>query len=204
MSNQVRVLMRLLAHSALACTSTFPSSSSEPSTPRAMTMSSFTSLALTPTPVVSFNIATPSRTFDAVKASRRFNVHVLADDASGAKVADRLTKGNAGGAKVFEGLADECQCEVVHGQDGEPPVLRGPGVLYIMRCKLLDEPSQGLIKVRDHFIVLGEVIEILDGRPEALGEKEKPRDKRFGLMYADRMYRQLGNCIGPAEETDVG
>jgi flavin reductase (DIM6/NTAB) family NADH-FMN oxidoreductase RutF len=167
-----------------------------------MTMSSFTSLALTPTPVVSFNIATPSRTFDAVEATRRFNVHILADDVSGARIADWLAKGNAGGKKVFEGLAEECECQVVEGtRADEPPVLKGAGVLYVLRCRVLDEPAQGLVKVRDHVIVLGEVMEILDSGVEG-GEsqgKRRHRHEQFGLLYADRRYRQLGNCITPAK-----
>ncbi|KAK3366085.1 flavin reductase like domain-containing protein [Lasiosphaeria ovina] len=204
MSEQVRGLMRLLAHSVVACTSTFPGSGTEPTAPRAMTMSSFTSLALSPTPVVSFNISTPSRTFDAVEASRRFNIHVLADDASGARVADWLARGNAGGLHVFEKLAEECQCQVtVQEQEGagDPPVLHGPGVLYVLRCRLLDQPSQGLIKVRDHVIVLGEVLDILEGeRAERPNRGDKFQDSRFGLLYADRTYRQLGSCIIPREE----
>ncbi|KAK0727431.1 flavin reductase like domain-containing protein [Lasiosphaeria miniovina] len=207
MSEHVRGLMRLLAHSVVACTSTFPGSGTEPPAPRAMTMSSFTSLALSPTPVVSFNISTPSRTFDAVEASRRFNIHVLADDASGARVADWLARGNAGGLHVFEKLAEECQCQVaIQEQEGadDPPVLRGPGVLYVLRCRLLDQPSRGLVKVRDHVIVLGEVLDILEGeRAKRSNRGDKFQDNGFGLLYADRTYRQLGSCIIAREEAAV-
>jgi flavin reductase (DIM6/NTAB) family NADH-FMN oxidoreductase RutF len=143
--------------------------------------------------VVSFNIATPSRTYDAVAASRRFNVHLLADDVSGAAIADWLARGNASGRDVFDKLAAECGCGVDMGETGdgkEPPVLKGDGVLYVLRCKLLDQPASGLVRVRDHVIVLGEVMEILEGRGAA-----EEKEERFGLLYADRMYRQLGNCI---------
>ncbi|KAK0635739.1 flavin reductase like domain-containing protein, partial [Bombardia bombarda] len=214
LSSQVRGLMRLVTHPVVACTSTLPGPGPKASRLRAMTMSSFTSLALRPKPVISFNIATPSRTFDAVEASRRFNVHVLADDASGAKIADWLARGNAAGLKVFEGLREECQCEVLaevsqEDDDGHhPPVLHGPGVLYVLRCTLLEEPSKGLVRVLDHVIVLGEVLEILKIGPEdgatAAHDDEKgegtstsSRDSRFGLVYTDRRYRQLGNCIMP-------
>lgn len=170
-------------------------------------MSSFTSLTLVPTPIISFNIATPSRTFDAIDATRAFNVHVLSDDIAGARIADWLARGNAGGKKVFEGLVDECQCQVrmaeeqAGAQPDEPPVLHGPGVLYVLRCRLLDEPSRGLVKVRDHVIVLGEVTEILEeGGVRNEGEKRRHAPERFGLLYADRRYRQLGNCITPERE----
>ncbi|KAK4138549.1 hypothetical protein BT67DRAFT_413006 [Trichocladium antarcticum] len=201
--DQFRTLMRLLPHSVVVCTSTHPASPSSASgapVPRAMTMSSFTSLALRPTPVVSFNIATPSRTFDAVAASRQFNIHVLADDASGARIADWLAGGNAGAREVFARLAEEGGCEMSMAEGA--PVLKGAGVLYVVRCRLLDQPSAGLVRVRDHVIVLGEVVEIVEG-PGAQTEVEE----RFGLVYADRRYRQLGGCLTKGEgvvERDEG
>ncbi|ROW08923.1 hypothetical protein VMCG_02738 [Cytospora schulzeri] len=134
-------------------------------------MSSFTSLTLRPAPLITFNIATPSRTLDAVAHSRRFNIHVLSGDAAGARVAEWFRRGNAEGLGVFEaeGMREGCGCEVVvRGQDqkslegdsggvGEgkgqgdiydgPPLLRGPGVLYVLRCRLLDdEPVGGLVR----------------------------------------------------------
>ncbi|KAK4100126.1 hypothetical protein N658DRAFT_451700 [Parathielavia hyrcaniae] len=226
---QFRTIMRLLTHSVVVCTATHPSPSlppspspSHPAVPRAMTMSSFTSLALRPTPVVSFNVAAPSRTLDAVAASGRFNIHVLADDGAGARVADWFAGGNAEGREVFERLvraggvkrvgfmpaAGYCSGSVGEGEEqeeeglllDEAPVLEGGGVLYVLKCRLLeDEPSRGLVKVRDHFIVLGEVVEIVEGSG-AKGEAEE----RFGLLYADRRYRQLGDCITPGEREADG
>lgn len=158
-------------------------------------MSSFTSLCLQPVPVVTFNIATPSRTLDAIGRSRSFNMHVLAGDESGARVADWFTRGNADAAGVWEGLAESgchlaaAEEEVGHQQQQQqPPTLRGPGVLYVLRCKLLDEPSGGLVRVMDHVIVLGEVVDIVEGH-------EREREERFGLVYADRRYRQLGGSV---------
>ncbi|KAK4203091.1 flavin reductase like domain-containing protein [Triangularia verruculosa] len=188
---QLRSLMRLITHSVVVCTS-----SSGP-TPRAMTMSSFTSLSLRPTPIISFNIATPSRTFDAVSASKHFNIHVLSDDPSGARIADWLARGNAAGLEVFEQLRQECGCGYETGKGREAPVIRGPGVLYVLRCELLEEPMGGLVKVRDHYIVLGEVKEIVE--VNGGGKEEK-----FGLMYADRKYRELGGCIVPGEGLEGG
>lgn len=203
--------MRLLTHPVVVCTSTHPAvtdSATEPlaaantnatpkPTPRAMTMSSFTSLALVPAPVVSFNIAVPSRTHAAVAASRRFNIHVLADDAAGARVADWFAGGNAEGREVFGRLVEVGGVAGVDFGDGEsgnePPVLEGDGVLYVLKCQLLEgEPARGLVRVRDHVIVLGEVLEIVEGSGAA-----REAEERFGLLYADRRYRQLGDCITP-------
>ncbi|KAL2142577.1 hypothetical protein VTI28DRAFT_1023 [Corynascus sepedonium] len=226
LSEQLRTVMRLLTHPVVVCTATHPHScTSGPaapedlvpdSVPRAMTMSSFTSLALHPTPLVSFNVAVPSRTHDAVAASRRFNIHVLADDTAGARVADWFAGGNAEGREVFDRLVEEGGVQVrwegavggVLGGDGEkgngvemePPVLQGDGVLYVLKCKLLDdEPARGLVRVRDHVIVIGQVLEILEGARTRRKEMET-----FGLLYADRQYRQLGDCITPRESKAGG
>ncbi|KFA76669.1 hypothetical protein S40288_04410 [Stachybotrys chartarum IBT 40288] len=172
--DQIRSLMRLLPHSVVVCTAMHNN------TPRAMTMSSFTSLTLQPTPLVSFNVASPSRTLDAIAGARAFNIHVMAGDARGARLADRFTKGNAGAA-LFDGL--EWVMTTCEGEGGAP-VLREEGVLRVLRCKVLDEADgSGLVRVRDHVIVVGEVVEVLDGRDEGGG---------FGLAYADRRYRQVG------------
>lgn len=167
--------MRLLAQSVVVCTATAPDGA-----PRAMTMSSFTSLTLAPTPVVTFNVATPSRTLDAIAATREFNIHILSGDAAGASVADHFTRGNLGD-NVFDGLDGAA---VQAGQ--AVPVLVGEGVLHVLKCKVLDDaPANGLIRIRDHVVVAGEVVEMING-VEA---------KDFGLAYADRKYRQIGAVI---------
>lgn len=191
-------------------------------TMRGMTMSSLTCLGLSPSPIVSFNITHPSRTLDALRASRRFNIHILTDDIAGAAIADWMTRGNSEGPeKVFKGLEAECGCVVsnqeelnMYRDDIEAPLLDGDGVLYIMRCRVLDKPMQGFIPVRDHVIVLGEVEEIVEGLGVRRGAEEEEANSldpvdldnsegrdidpyQFGLVYADRRYRQLGSCIVP-------
>ncbi|PTB63481.1 hypothetical protein BBK36DRAFT_1182029 [Trichoderma citrinoviride] len=173
LSEQIRSIMRLLPHSVVVCTSTHDQ------TPRAMTMSSFTSLTLSPTPLISFNIATPSRTLDAITQSGHFNIHIMSGDELGVQVADRFTRGNTD--DVFDGL----DYATTSGTDGAP-LLRGEGVMYALRCRLLpDEPTGGVMRVRDHVIVVGEVVEMIPG---SCG-------KEFGLAYADRKYRQVGRVI---------
>ncbi|RYP70662.1 hypothetical protein DL769_004908 [Monosporascus sp. CRB-8-3] len=77
--------------------------------PRAMTVSSFTSLSLRPREKVLFNIALPSRTYHAIFSSGRFNAHVLAGDEHGARLADLFTKGYSGlnDASAGAGAAQE-------------------------------------------------------------------------------------------------
>ncbi|KAK7426898.1 hypothetical protein QQZ08_006644 [Neonectria magnoliae] len=166
--------MRLLPHSVVVCTSQQPDSNGSL---RAMTMSSFTSLTLSPTPLVTFNVATPSRTLDAIRASGAFTVHILAGDAAGAAVAAHVTRGNLGG-NVLEGL-DVVACD-------DEGVLRGEAVLFALRCRVLGDAAEGgLVRVRDHVIVIGEVVAMVP----VTGEKG------FGLVYADRRYRQVGEVL---------
>ncbi|KAF4993892.1 hypothetical protein FGRMN_6139 [Fusarium graminum] len=167
--------MRLLPHSVVVCTSNQPGDG-----PRAMTMSSFTSLTLSPTPLVTFNIATPSRTLDAIRASGGFNVHVLSGDEQGASVASHFTKGNIG-ESIFKGLRYQ-------QENDEAPVLEEDGVMFALRCRVLkDAPEEGLMRVRDHVIVVGEVMEMV-----RISQEE---DEKFGLVYADRRYRQVGGVL---------
>lgn len=208
--------MRFLPHSVVVCTAmstpeSGPGGKHVP-TPRGMTMSSFTSLSLRPTPIVTFNIATPSRTLDAVTQSREFNIHVLRGDGEGARVAEWFRRGNADGLGVFdEGMMWEgCGCKYVDAPlSSQPqeqqeegagavalavaPLLKGKGVLYAMKCKVLDDaPTGGLVRVRDHVVVLAEVVEILEG-------EDAPAEV-FGLAYADRRYRTVGNTMVHQEE----
>ncbi|KFH41976.1 hypothetical protein ACRE_072960 [Hapsidospora chrysogenum ATCC 11550] len=175
---QFRGLMRLLTHPVVVLTA------HDGTHPRAMAMSSFTSLALAPTPLVTFNIASPSRTLDAIKhGAGSFNVHILSADQRGADVADNFTRGS--GDHVFDGV------EHRDAGDGSPPVLEGEGVLYVLRCRLAREDAPGsgaLLRVRDHTIVVAEVMDMIPG---AAGG----RDLGFGLAYADRRYRRVGDAI---------
>lgn len=73
-------------------------------TPRAMTVSSFSSVTLDPKPTITFSITKPSRTYDAIANSRRFNIHVLRDDENGARLAHHFTQGNAPAPGVSHNL----------------------------------------------------------------------------------------------------
>ncbi|KAI0139629.1 flavin reductase like domain-containing protein [Hypoxylon sp. NC0597] len=62
--------------------------------PRAMTVSSFTSLSVDPVPRVTFNITLPSTTYQALAKCGKFNAHILTGDEYGARIADLFTRGN--------------------------------------------------------------------------------------------------------------
>ena len=172
---QLRSVFRLLTNPVVVCTATHNG------TPRAMTMSSFTSLTLSPAPLVSFNIATPSRTLEAIASSGTFNIHILAGDEAGAAIADHFTRGNVDG--IFNTMED-ATCTQETSEDA--PLLQGKGVMRVLRCKLVEDGAgSGLVCVRDHVIVVGEVTHSIPGN----------EGKHFALAYADRKYRLVGGVI---------
>ncbi len=196
---QLRTLLRRVTNAVVVCTAAAPPSlPADAETPAAaappavvgLTMSSFTSLSLAPTPLVTFNIALPSRTEAAIAASRAFAIHVLAGDETGAAVADAFRLGNAEPANVLDGLRAAGCVLAAPARSGGAPELRGPGVLSVLRCRVLDEaPSSGMVRVRDHVVVLGEVLDICT---------EAGRDANaFALSYTDRHYRKPGAAILP-------
>ncbi|VUC28172.1 unnamed protein product, partial [Clonostachys rosea] len=172
---QLRSIMRLLTHPVVVCTA------HDGTHPRGMTMSSFTSLTLTPTPLITFNVLAPSRTLDAITESGEFNIHILAGDKNGAAVAENFTRGNTD-PSVFQSLQ-----RAASKQQGTAPVLAGDGILYVLRCRLAGDaaPDGGLIRVRDHFVVVAEVVGTVPGM----------EDKEFGLSYSDRSFRGAGEVI---------
>lgn len=121
-------------------------------------------------------------------------------------MAEWFRRGNADGLGVFDhGMMWEgCGCQYVdvplssrpqkqQGEGAVAPLLKGKGVLYAIKCKVLDDaPTGGLVRVRDHVVVLAEVVEIVEG-------EDGPAEV-FGLAYADRRYRTVGNTMVHQEE----
>lgn len=217
LDEQFRSVMRLVPHPVVVCTSVSTTEinydgeghNRAATLLRGMTMSSFTSVSLDPTPVVALNIATPSLTMEAITSSQKLNIHILRGDAEGARVAEWFRRGNADDLGLFDknSLREGCGCELsssavvpaLKSSRGkpQPPLLIGNGVLYVLRCRLLAQTSRQPIKIRDHVIVLAELVDIVE-----IGVEEAAREGqgRFGLAYADRRYRQLGGTIVKEEE----
>ena len=226
---QLRIVFQHLPQPAVICTSTSlpPSPPSPPppqqssssshgggnltSLPHAMTMSSLTPLSMDPVPVVSLNIMTPSRTLDAIRASGRFAVHVLAPTRAGVGIARwfarrhylpsgsgsnhvRSAFHNVGAFVNGVGALDipsTTEGAVAKPADGGtmPPILGGPPILFAFVCRLpADVPGQGIIMVRDHAIVVGEVEEVVPGDAQ-----HDPRT--FGMVYSRRRFWKLTNEV---------
>ncbi|KAI1805378.1 flavin reductase like domain-containing protein [Daldinia bambusicola] len=105
LSQPMRSLMRQIPHPVVVITTLENAHSiadlrdrskdqAPPPVPRAMTVSSFTSLSIDPVPRVTFNVSLPSTTYQALMKCGRFNAHILSSDDHGARIADLFTRGN--------------------------------------------------------------------------------------------------------------
>jgi len=169
-----------------------------------MTLSSFTTLSLSPDPIVSFNIRTndsdPSRTLSALKSSQQFLIHILDDSADGARIADIFTKGR----NPFVGEGERGVDEIFEEETRDRtilPRLSGPGVGKVLMCEVLPSgvsmqrqgeetpytTGMGFIRVRDHVLVIARVVEIL-----GVNSREVMSS---GLSYMDGKYRRAGGIL---------
>jgi flavin reductase (DIM6/NTAB) family NADH-FMN oxidoreductase RutF len=167
-----------------------------------MTLSSFTTLSLTP-PLITFNIRAPSRTLSAIKQSRCFLIHVLGASKEGSMIADSFTRGNSEKEEVNKLFHPETRWftveNVVAGGEGELylPKLVGKGVKRVLACALSSSSEPGVVKdglvtVGDHVMVIAKVTAIFPG--QHAGDARIRED--YGLTYVDGSYRKVGKAIG--------
>jgi flavin reductase (DIM6/NTAB) family NADH-FMN oxidoreductase RutF len=155
-----------------------------------MTVSSFTTLTLTPSPIITFNIRKPSQTLTAISQSKQFFIHILSATESGARVADAFTKGNGIGSDVFlNSVFSVLRRTDRTAQSLDPPLLAAEGIPKVLRCELLED--KGLIEVGDHVLILGKVLGIIE---PSTGHQSHDAEGR-GLCYLDRAYREVGSVI---------
>ncbi|KAH8815916.1 flavin reductase like domain-containing protein [Xylogone sp. PMI_703] len=210
LSTELRRIMRATVHSVVVLTTT----TGPASTPifRGMTLSSFTTLTLTPSPIVTFNIRRPSRTLDAIRDSKHFLIHMLSATESGAGVANEFTQGNidteGNERDVFNSSKFVIQHDVVKPSgNGNTtlerlvlPMMVAKGITKVLRCEVLNtshdlSKSDGLVEVGDHVLILAKVLDIL-GSP-GKGRRSSGTDEEDGLCYANGKYRKHGQVIDP-------
>ncbi|EXJ88500.1 hypothetical protein A1O1_05430 [Capronia coronata CBS 617.96] len=166
LSDAVRRLMRHVPYPVAVITATDLSHSPEggPEGWRGATVSSFNTVALLPRPVVSFNIKKISSTFDAIRSSGHFYVHLLSEDADEAhKIASKFTKGNA--SYPFHDDSGELESFALVS-DVRPDLKRMPPILHFekesgdlvvpfrLHCRFLQDK---LVEIGDHVVLFGEV-----------------------------------------------
>ncbi|KAJ5345066.1 FMN-binding split barrel-like protein [Penicillium brevicompactum] len=200
-SDQVRLLMRRVPYPVAIITATDPSGPQETSF-RGMTVSSFSTVTLTPHPVISFNVRRPSETLNALLASRRFLVHLLAPGPATATLARDFSKGNATLTAMLSGHGEFEFAALDAGNERPLPILRRKGsgdsnadFPFVLECTLHPEK----IDVHDHSIVLGTVVRTIEGpEPEASGPEgrvDEHSPDRLCLAYANTKFWKMGGEI---------
>ncbi|EFE43597.1 putative oxidoreductase [Trichophyton verrucosum HKI 0517] len=204
---EVRRLMRLVPHPVAIVTSTDPNS--PPSSAfRGMTVSSFNTVTLSPKPVISFNVKLPSETYNAIRFSSRFLVHLLSPTEAMARLALEFSKG-------YENVArnkDEQQASFFRFtapsdveaspslQSGEPPRLVINGVKagedgrfpFIFECQCLPQTT----RIGDHVVIFGTVVNVLSDQAVNLNTAHSARE--LCLSYADTRFWEMGDVILPS------
>ena len=142
--------------------------------PRGITVSSFTSISLSP-PLVLVSIAKGSALHDGLVRSESFAVNLLADDQK--SVSDRFA-GRVQLKDRFDGLGFK------KGVSGSPIV---DGVHAVIECKALRAYEGG-----DHTILIGEVVSAA-----VISPKKKP------LIYYSQQYTSTEAQEYPAPPSDL-
>ncbi|RDW83313.1 hypothetical protein BP5796_04804 [Coleophoma crateriformis] len=180
--------MRKLPHSVVVLTTAQqPTSSAPQPIRRGMTLSSFTTLTLTPNPIVTFNIRRPSLTLSALRSSpsHRFNIQVLNANPLGAQIADAFTRGNKDGDPFQALMQRQADSLEIVEQEGAGLMFRSEGVKRTLGCKILGQ-GKGFVDVGDHVVVMAEVVDIYEPFGDA-GMDNGSLGVR-GLAYVDGGY----------------
>lgn len=141
--------------------------------PKGITVSSFTSVSLSP-PLVLISIAKESKPHDLYRKAKGFAVNFLADDQK--SVSDRFA-GRTEALDMFEGLKFKL------GVTGSPII---DGVCAAIECKTWRVYEGG-----DHSLIIGEVV-----------AAQAPSDKR-PLVYYAQQYTTTEPPEHPAPTSDI-
>ena len=162
-----------------------------------MTVSSLTTVAMSPVPYITFNVRTPSRTLAAIEETRYFFIHALADNSTGAALANLFTKSYDDTVEPFRMAQRLPGTTVVYRSTGV--VIDGPGVVASMSSRITG-PRLKAINVGDHRIVIASVADM----KYRAGMKLVEGDGVGGvpgttLAYAQRGYRRVTDVLVPSE-----
>lgn len=199
-ADEVRMVLRTLTHPVVLITTKQPSETGIASC-RGVTVSSFGTVTLRPDPIFSFNLKVPSRTWDALKGSRRLCVHVLAASRTGAAIAHAFTQGHHDPAHAFRRLEQlGVAIYMSRRRPQRPPSFRpGDDVLATMDGDVIIHKC---VEIGDHVIVLARIDRVTYriGTQEGEGrEHAKTLENGVGLGYARQQYRTMGESVNVTE-----
>lgn len=196
--------MRRVPYPVAIITATDPSGPADTTSFRGMTVSSFNTVTLTPEPMISFNVRRPSETLNALLASKRFLVHLLAPGADTATLARDFSKGNITLSSILNGHGDFEFKAMEAGEAERPlPILRrrtkdakDPASVdfpFVFECTL--HPHK--IDVHDHSVVLGTVVRAFEGNVAGVEHDRSGVDEhspeRLCLTYANTRFWKMGS-----------
>jgi flavin reductase (DIM6/NTAB) family NADH-FMN oxidoreductase RutF len=180
---------------------------------RGMTVSSFNTVTLHPSPIISFNVRRPSETLSALQSSGRFLVHLLAPTPATAALARDFSRGNHNLALLSgKGDFEFAQHVSADGSVTRPlPILRRRAIAqtntntnteeesveafpFVFECQL--NPQR--VEVYDHTIVVGTVVQaLLRHHPESDADTpvSSASEKDLCLTYANTKFWAMGHEI---------
>lgn len=190
--------MRRIPHPVVLITACQPEpDSSLESTFRGMTVSSFNSVALDPTPLVSLNMRLPSATHTALVQTGTFLAHFLSATDAGAAIAHAFARPRDTQLDAFRDVLDGNAVQIFAGKGSQgAPLLAGSGIMRVLRCKAL--PGKEVV-VGDHVVLVAEVLGIV----ASVGSAQVDA-KKMGLVYGDGEYREVGAAISAESQTLSG
>lgn len=155
---------------------------------RGLTLSSVTSLALKPFPMIQFNLQLPSFTSESLHDNQYFAVHLLKPNSKSIELAKIFSKGaikneddsTFSPTRPFEDLVEHEHYETykLEGTNLVIPILQNSERVLI--CQKKDS-----FRVGDHEIWVGQVDDILVKNSQVTG----------GLLYCSRNFHILGDKI---------
>ena len=196
--------MRLVPHPVAIVTSSDPEAGPSEEI-RGATISSLNTVTLEPDAIVSFNLKTPSTTYDAINASSKFAVHLLADTGEAGGFAHRFVKkadepgpaanrGRSPGVILVDPENPSIPCWSIGS--GRPPLLQHVwydrnrkeyySVKFVFECAFLREQSP---RIADHIIVLGKVVNVF--RHRALNPDDEADRDEACLSYGNGWYKRM-------------
>jgi hypothetical protein len=187
---RLRYTLRHLTQPVALVTSVMPVKSSgdlDQAGPRGVTVSSFCTVSLAPEPIISFNLRVPSRTWDAIEASKSLSISLLAASPEGAAVAHAFTLPCEHPFEPFKRL--ETLGAFVNPRPGRGSTRDIAWDGAICAKIIADLLPEICVRVGDHMVVFARV------RHARQYETSTPG----ALAYGMRGYRSLGDEIKPME-----
>ncbi|OJJ49310.1 hypothetical protein ASPZODRAFT_129748 [Penicilliopsis zonata CBS 506.65] len=183
--------MRHVPHPVAIITSTDPRNGSD-SPARGMTVSSFNTVSLSPSPIISFNVRRPSETLAALLLSDRFLVHLLAPNLRTAALARAFSRGNNTRTEL-----EDFEFTQYLSEEGKVPLslpllrekeehAKGSDIPFVLECKVHQQ-----VQVNDHTVVLGQVLHTLG----QIAESRRSEADELCLTYADTRFWRMGDQI---------